>query len=152
MRKRWVTYEFSDGSIKSFPLGSDEAHDYARLHDLQIRVDGARKYREANRTKRRRKDGFQPGWQPQLGREVNSRREYDQILKEEGLIEVGNETPEFQTHTKTEPTYFSDENLRDFYQSGAEISGNEGEWLQKEEISGALEKEDLADDTGAEFE
>ncbi len=42
-----------------------------------------------NKNKRRVKDGFEPGWQPNINRYAGGPGEYQKILKEEGLVEVG---------------------------------------------------------------
>lgn len=42
-----------------------------------------------SKAKRRVKDGFEPGWQENIQAYAGGRREYDQLLKEKGLQEIG---------------------------------------------------------------
>lgn len=39
--------------------------------------------------KKRQKDGFEPGWQPNINEYVGGRKEYEKKLKEKGLVELG---------------------------------------------------------------
>lgn len=42
-----------------------------------------------SKNKKRVKDGFEPGWQENIQAYVGGRREYNQLLKEKGLQEIG---------------------------------------------------------------
>lgn len=42
-----------------------------------------------SKNKKRKKDGFEPGWQENIREYVGGRREYEQRLKEKGLVEIG---------------------------------------------------------------
>lgn len=75
-------------------------------------------------------DGFQPGWHPALGMEIRTNGQYQQVLKERGMREVGNEK---QDHKKKETKVFTEEIIKDAIQSGANISGNEAAALVKGE-------------------
>lgn len=46
---------------------------------------------ESHRKRRRKKDGFTPGWQENINAYAGGRREYDRLLKEQGLVELGYE-------------------------------------------------------------
>jgi hypothetical protein len=85
-RKRFYYYEFSDGYAKW--LTNEEAHDYAGENSVEIVRDG---YVRNVKSIKRVRDGFQSGFQHQLGKHIGGRREYDRELKKAGLVEVGNE-------------------------------------------------------------
>ncbi len=66
---------------------------------------------------RRKKDGFQEGWQPGLGEYVSCPGEYKRKIKEAGLIEVGNEP--FDFGYKGEPNeFYTDEIIKDLHNKG----------------------------------
>lgn len=44
---------------------------------------------ENSKNKRMQKDGFEPGWQENIQEHVVNRSDYNRILKEKGLIELG---------------------------------------------------------------
>ena len=51
-----------------------------------------------SRNKRMVKDGFEPGWQENIREYASSRSEYDKMLRERGLVEVGYDlTPQDST-------------------------------------------------------
>lgn len=43
--------------------------------------------------KARIKDGFKEGYNPALGTYVKSKKHYERLLKQKGLVEIGNEKP-----------------------------------------------------------
>lgn len=50
------------------------------------------------------KDGFVPGWQENIRAYASSRREYDAILKDRGLVEIGKDyIPEESTSSGIDP-------------------------------------------------
>lgn len=77
-----------------------------------------------NQNKRRKKDGFEPGWQENIQAYAGGRMEYDKILKEKGLTEVGYDyVPQESTgdYNFCQTQEFVDACL----DSGIELSGNE---------------------------
>lgn len=60
-----------------------------------------------SRNRKRKKDGFEPGWQENIQEYAGGRREYDRLLKEKGLVELGYEykpqgTTTYKSPCKTE--------------------------------------------------
>lgn len=85
-RNTYFKFEFSNGQLEF--LTPDEAREYCGKNNCSIVYNGVRNHME---TKRRLRDGFQAGYQPQLGQYVGGPREYAQILKDKGYIELGND-------------------------------------------------------------
>lgn len=84
-RKFYYPFTLSNGEVKMMTL-DDAAKDQdpaiqKRLHQIV----------ENSKVKRMKHDGFTPGYQEHLGKGVyaGGRREYDKILKEKGLREIG---------------------------------------------------------------
>lgn len=68
-----------------------EAVKYANEHNLEILHDGLKSMVES--PVKRITDGFQPGYNWALGQYVGGRREYQKILSQRGLVEVGKDKP-----------------------------------------------------------
>lgn len=79
--------------------------------------------------KRMTKDGFTPGWQENIQAYAGGRLEYDKMLRERGLVEIGYEyTP---IDTTTEENYFAnDEMIKAVKDMGIDLSGQEIEGLK----------------------
>jgi hypothetical protein len=72
------------------------------------------------------------GYNPALGCEVSGRQEYKQILKEKGLVEMGND---YGSNIEKENKYkFSESDIKEACQMGADISGREGDALIKGDL------------------
>jgi hypothetical protein len=79
---RATYYTFNlNGDIKLMTM--EEASKYPEL------TDRIKQIIEAHKAKRMTKDGFEPGYQPNLGEYVGGRLEYNKKLKEKGLVEIG---------------------------------------------------------------
>lgn len=76
-------------------------------------------------------DGFKPGFHPALGMEIRTNGQYQQVLRERGMVEVGNEKS--TEHKKKQSSNFTDEIIKQAVDSGAQISGNEAVALIKGE-------------------
>jgi len=87
-RSKYYKFEFDNGELEF--LTPDEAVAYCDKNKCRVTYNGARNHFE---TKRRNRDGFQCGYQPQLGQYVGGPREYAAILKEKGYVELGHEKP-----------------------------------------------------------
>lgn len=72
-------------------------------------------------------DGFKTGWNPALGMEIRSPEHHKRVLKEKGLVEIGNERPRDAAPKKRGLT---DEIIKDAVDHGAELSGREIEALK----------------------
>jgi hypothetical protein len=120
------TYIFADESIHELPsLTSNELYELKEKHgDLVFNgfMDqvGSQSLLRAN--SHSRGDGFKPGFHPALGMEIRSNEQYQRVLKEKGMVEVGNER---QRDTVKKKTNFTEEVIKDAVAAGAEISGNE---------------------------
>lgn len=77
-------------------------------------------------------DGFTPGFQENIGTYCGDRKQYDNALKERGLIEVGKDhVPQDST---TIGGYFkNDEVIQEIINDGVELTGNEIEALKSGE-------------------
>lgn len=77
-------------------------------------------------------DGFTPGWQENIQSYCGDRKQYDNALKERGLVEVGKDyVPQDST---TVGGYFkSEEVIQELVDQGVELTGNEVEALKSGE-------------------
>jgi len=125
-RTRYYKYVFSDHSIKF--LSPNEIDDYLEQNpDIHTVFDG---YNEELLDPPRIRDGFKPGYQHNLGREVTHYDEYKRIVKERGGVIAGNTRPDPKRKVQ-KSKYINDSVLRNATERGAKISGNEAEALKK---------------------
>ena len=52
-----------------------------------------------SQNKRMTKDGFEPGWQENINAYAGGRLEYDKMLRERGLVEIGKDTSNVKEST-----------------------------------------------------
>lgn len=79
-------------------------------------------------------DGFKPGWHPGLNMEIRTNGQYQQVLKEKGMVEIGNEKQ--KTRETKKKSAFTEEIIKDAIDKGANISGREaGALLAGEKLS-----------------
>jgi hypothetical protein len=72
-------------------------------------------------------DGFKPGWHPGLNMEIRTNGQYQAVLKERGMVEVGNEK---QTVRKQkESSVFTEDIIKEVREKGGEISDREADKL-----------------------
>lgn len=126
-------YRFSDGSeIHREPTRAtmDEIADICKLQGIELiynefrdQLDSLQLLRANSHT---RGDGFKPGWHPGLNMEIRTNGQYQQVLKEKGMIEVGNEK---QKDVKRSSKVFTEEIIKDAISQGADISGREASKL-----------------------
>lgn len=95
----------------------------------QKRID---EIRLNNANKKRVKDGFEPGWQENIQAYCGDRRQYDQALKERGLVEIGKDHVP-QDNTKLGGFCQSDEFIESVKEQGIELSGQEVEAIKSGE-------------------
>lgn len=118
MRERYFSFKTSDGEVKILSI-----------KDAQKESDPAIKRRileiiENSQNIRRKKDGFQPGWQENINEYCGDRRQYNEALKRQGLVEIGNDY--IPSASKEEYNYcHTDEFVQSCIDSGVELSGNE---------------------------
>lgn len=93
-----------------------------------------------SQNKRRKKDGFEPGFQENTGRYAGGRMEYEKQLKEMGLVEIGYDyVPQ---ESKGEHNFCqSDEFVQTCLESGIELSGNEVDAIKSGEFYKSVEVE-----------
>lgn len=85
------------------------------------------------KSSKRVKDGFQPGWQPNIRKHCETYSEYKAHLKQMGLIEFGYEEIEkyhCQNLAKQKPVW-DDETLKIVYDKGIKVTDNEAYALKK---------------------
>lgn len=73
---------------------------------------------------RRKKDGFTPGWQENIQAYAGGRQEYAKILKEKGLVEIGNDYIP-QESTLNHNYCHTEEFVKDCLDQGIDLTGNE---------------------------
>ena len=129
------TYRFSDGSeIYREPTRAtmDEIEEICREQGIELiynefrdQLDSLHLLRaNSHKTKT---DGFQPGWHPGLNMEIRTNEQYQKVLKEKGMIEIGNEKP--RDPVKKDKSVYTEEIIKDAIGMGAEISGREADKL-----------------------
>lgn len=97
-------------------LSNEETKDQA--------IDKIKSMREASKNKRMIKDGFQAGWQENLGMYVGGKKEYDKILKEKGLVEIGYDYVPKESHGNTD-FFKTDEFIKTCIDNGIGINDQE---------------------------
>jgi len=123
---RYYKYEFSDGSLMFFSPEEAEAF-LKKKKNIHTIFDG---YKEELQNPPRIRDGFKPGYQHSLGREVSHYDEYKRICKERGCIIGGNDKPSPKKKVQ-KSKYVNDSTLKNAVERGAKISGNEASALKK---------------------
>lgn len=85
-----------------------------------------------SKNKRMKKDGFEPGWQENIQAYAGGRLEYNKLLKERGLVEIGYDyVPQ---ESKGNLNYcHSQEFVDECLGQGIELSGNEIEAIKSGE-------------------
>lgn len=83
-----------------------------------------------SKNKRMSKDGFEPGWQENIQAYAGGRLEYDRMLKERGLVEIGKDTECIRESTETGGACRSDEFIKSALEIGVDLTGNEIEAIK----------------------
>ena len=110
---------------------------------IQRVMSSAPSMRMGQAIKRQRKtfDGF--GWHDGLNMQFKGPKHYREYLKQEGLIEHGNEGP--PQHKEAEAPPIDDETLKEFAKAGLKVSGREAAALKTGEYMKSAEfKADVA--------
>lgn len=100
--------------------------------DMRKRADEIVDYYKNRNKLVRIRDGFVAGWQENIQAYAGSRKEYDRMLRERGLIEVGNEKLAQAKEVDYNP-FSNEELIKHAIQSGIELSGREIEALKSGE-------------------
>lgn len=123
---RLYTFNLTDGSIRvltveeAFKLGDPLVH--KRIQEIILN----------SKNKRMVKDGFEPGWQENIQAYAGGRMEYDRMLKERGLVELGKDYVPRETEADFNP-FASEEVIQGALDAGIELSGNEVDALKSGE-------------------
>lgn len=124
---RSYPFRTKDGDIKIMTLQEASSH----LEDPEIKA----KFETIlvnSKNKRMKKDGFEPGWQENIQAYAGGRREYDKMLKERGLVEIGYDYVP-QESTGNVNFCHSDEFVDTCLAEGIDLSGNEIEAIKSGE-------------------
>ncbi|MGE3608016.1 MAG: hypothetical protein AB7I27_00410 [Bacteriovoracaceae bacterium] len=110
-----------------------------KIHEPDIK----RRFEEIilnSQNKRRKKDGFTPGWQENINAYAGGRMEYDRLLKERGLVELGNDY--IPQEAKGDYNFCqTEEFIQTCLEEGIDLSGNEidaiksGEYFKNIELN-----------------
>lgn len=83
MNERLYKFTMADGSIEFLSIADAQKKNVpdfeGRLNEIMLN----------SKNKRMNKDGFEPGWQENIQAYAGGRKEYDRLLKEKGLVEIG---------------------------------------------------------------
>lgn len=82
-RTRYYPFTLPSGEIKLMSIA-----EAAKIDDIHIKAR-IKEIIENSKMKRMKKDGFEPGWQENIQAYAGGRREYDRLIKEKGLVEIG---------------------------------------------------------------
>lgn len=98
--------------------------------DMNARCDDILADKKRTKDKLRRRDGFVPGWQPNINKHITCPAQYQRALKDMGLVEIGNErfvheTPDFNP--------FTEEVVREAVKLGIDLSDREIDALESGE-------------------
>jgi len=100
--------------------------------DMRKRADEIADYYKNRNKLTRIRDGFVAGWQENIQAYAGSRSAYDRMLKERGLIEVGNEKLPDEKEANFNP-FASDEVIRHAISCGIDLSDREIQALKSGE-------------------
>lgn len=79
-----------------------------------------------------KKDGFEPGWQENIQAYAGGRQEYDRLLKEQGLVELGYDYVP-QESVGDYNACATPEFIEACLEAGIDLSGNEQEAIKSGE-------------------
>lgn len=116
----------SDGSFEMLTI------DQARGHNDPQVPERLRELGYNLRNKRRKKDGFEPGIQPNTGKYAGGRLEYEKQLKEMGLVEIGYDYIPQESKPDYNPCA-TEEFAKACLEEGVELTGNEIEAIKSGE-------------------
>ena len=98
MSTKQFLYRFSDGTewwMEPNMRNREWRQEYCRDHNVTLEYDGFVDQLDSLQLLRANShskgDGFKPGFHPGLGMEIRTNEQYQQILKEKGLVETGGE-------------------------------------------------------------
>jgi hypothetical protein len=126
MRERYYTFKTTDGKVEvltlqqAFKFPDNEVK--KRVHEIIL----------SNQNRKRKKDGFEPGWQPNLNEYVGGPKEYAKILRDKGLVEIGYDY--VPTESVGEHNFCqTEEFIQACVESGIELNGNEQDAIKSGE-------------------
>jgi hypothetical protein len=107
---RQYIFKFKDGQIRKM------TEDGAKRYSVDAKNPIIDAWEEGQKQKERKGDKWQKGWQPALGMYITCYGTYKRILKERGLIEVGNEFDAWNTKQEKKTYQLSDDDFRELNQ------------------------------------
>lgn len=117
---RFYTFNLKDGSVKVMTLAEAAPSEDEQVQKRIIEI-------KANlKNKRMVKDGFEPGWQENIQAFCGDRRQYDNALKERGLVEIGKDYVPTDSTNDDNPVD-NQQFLENCLEAGIELAGNEAE-------------------------
>lgn len=125
-RARYYTFTDNNGEIKLMTL--EEAR---KCDDIHIK-DRIKQIISNFSTKRMKKDGFEPGWQENIQAYAGGRREYNRLLKEKGLVEIGYDYVPQESNPNIHPCA-NEEFVKSAIEAGVDLSENEAEAIKSGE-------------------
>jgi hypothetical protein len=129
-------YRFSDGAeievsdmTNAFMSELVEQHGECLYNGFRDQLESLQLLRaNSHKTKT---DGFQPGWHPALQMEIRTNEQYQRVLKEKGMVEIGNERQKDPVKKKT--AAFTDDVIKKAKEMGATLSDREADRLTGKE-------------------
>lgn len=109
-----------DGSKRRLTIHHARSFGCRKMNE---RCDGILADKERQKKKLRSRDGFVPGWQPNINKFITCYAQYQRALKDLGLTEIGNQR--FVPPPAPEFNPFTEEVVREAVKVGIELSGNE---------------------------
>lgn len=76
-----------------------------------------------------RGDGFRSGWHPGLKMHIGGPDHYSRVLKEKGMVEIGNERQKDSSYSAPKKSYIGEEIVKEAIAAGAEIGSDAAEAL-----------------------
>lgn len=125
---RSYTFKRDDGSIEVMSLS--EASKKYHEPDIKRRFD---EIIENSKNRRMVKDGFTPGWQENINAYAGGRMEYDKMLKERGLVEIGREYVPSEKKDVIVSPCANEEFVRACIDNGIELSDTEADAIKSGE-------------------
>jgi hypothetical protein len=119
-------YRFADGAeIETADMTSEfmrelkEHHGECTFNGFREQLESIHLLRANSHT---RGDGFKPGYHPGLNMEIRSNEQYQRVLKEKGLVEVGNEK---RKESGPQMPDIKEQVIKEAINQGVQLSGQE---------------------------
>lgn len=126
MRNRYYSFKTSDGQVEVLTLQDafklDDPLVKKRVHEIILN----------GKNIKRKKDGFEPGWQENIQAYAGGKMEYQKLLNEKGLVEIGYDY--VPGESVGDHSFFkTDSFIEACKESGIELSDNEADAIKSGE-------------------